>query len=334
MPSTIDGLLVQWGDRLFHPSNRMKASRTPVLGDAAIGQRAQVLRQRIRATVERRAPQVMVKVTGGGRGMGAIAAHLRYIAKSGRLPIEDDRGAVREGREALRAIADQWRLGGTRIPEVSERREAFNIMLSMPTGTDARVVRQAAREFAKAELVNHRYVMVLHTHQANPHVHISVRAEGRDGNRLNPRKEDLHRWRETFAEKLRDWGIAAEASSQATRGVTRRSLRGWERQPGAAARTGKKRGEHKTGPAARATRSGALKAWAEITKALAASPDPADRKLSKSIVAFVMQTEVAQAVQRMRNAQRQTELPGMTMDRARTAQRVPPEPNRGPDMSR
>jgi hypothetical protein len=276
----------------------------------------------------------MVKVTGGWRGMGAIAAHLRYISKAGRLQIEDDRGAVREGKEALRAIADQWRLGGTRIPEVSERREAFNIMLSMPTGTDARVVRQAAREFAKAELANHRYVMVLHTHQTNPHVHISVRAEGRDGKRLNPRKEDLHRWRETFAEKLRDWGIEAEASSQATRGVTRRSLRGWERQPGADARIGRKRSEHKSGPAARAARSGALQAWAEITKALAASPDPADRKLSKSIVAFVMQTEVAQAVQRMRAAQRQTELPSMSMDRARTTQRVPAEPNRGPDISR
>ena len=58
MPSTIDGLLVQWGDRLFYPSNRMTASRTPVLTDAAVRQRAQVLRQRIRATVERRAPQV------------------------------------------------------------------------------------------------------------------------------------------------------------------------------------------------------------------------------------------------------------------------------------
>lgn len=288
MPTAIDGLLVQWGDRLFYPSNRMKASRTPVLTAAAVGQRAQVLRKRIRATVERRAPQVMVKVTGGGRGMGAIAAHLRYIAKAGRLPIEDDRCAVREGKEALRAIADQWRFGGTRIPEVSERREAFNIMLSMPTGTDARVVQQAAREFAKAELANHRYVMVLHTHQANPHVHISVRAEGRDGKRLNPRKEDLHRWRESFAEKLRDWGIEAEASSQPTRGVSRRSLRGWERQPGAAARIGKKRSEYKSGPAARATRSDALQAWAEITKALAASPDPADRKLSKSIVDFMM----------------------------------------------
>ncbi len=180
------------GDRLFYPSNRMTASRTPVLTEAAVRQRARVLRQRIRATVERRAPQVMVKVTGGGRGMGAIAAHLRYIAKAGRLPIEDDRGAVREGREALRAIADQWRFGGMRIQEISERREAFNLVLSMPTGTDAHVVQQAAREFAKAELANHRYVMVLHTHQANPHVHISVRAEGRDGSgRLAPQPARL-----------------------------------------------------------------------------------------------------------------------------------------------
>jgi hypothetical protein len=32
------------------------------------------------------------------------------------------------------------------------------------------------------------------------------------GKRLNPRKADLHRWRETFAEKLRAWGVEAEAT--------------------------------------------------------------------------------------------------------------------------
>jgi hypothetical protein len=47
----------------------------------------------------------MVKVTGGGRGMAAIAAHLRYISKSGRLPFEDDRGERRQGREALLRIS-------------------------------------------------------------------------------------------------------------------------------------------------------------------------------------------------------------------------------------
>ena len=55
--------------------------------------------------------------------------------------------------------------------------------------------RKAAREFGQIELADHKYVMVLHDHQANPHVHISVRAESKHGKRLNPRKADLHRWR-------------------------------------------------------------------------------------------------------------------------------------------
>ena len=214
----IDGVLVEWGDRLFYGSNRIVRSRTPVLSGAMLSARANFLRHRIHAIVVRNAPQVMVKVTGGGRGMAVIAAHLRYISKSGRLPFEDDRGVVRDGPEALRDVIDQWRCGGGRIPERSERREAFNIMLSMPARTNPEILRNAVREFAKDEFGNHRYVMVLHTHQANPHVHLAVRAEGRDGRRLNPRKQNLRHWREVFAEKLRGWGIEAEASSKLTRG--------------------------------------------------------------------------------------------------------------------
>src|SRR5205085_8761633 len=117
-----------------------------------------------------------------------------------------------------RDLADDWRFGGSLIEDSSDRREAFNIMLSMPSGTDPASVQWAARAFARAELADHKYVMVLHDHQANPHVHISVRAESKHGKRLNPRKTDLQRWRETFAEKLRGWGVEAEASRQATRG--------------------------------------------------------------------------------------------------------------------
>ena len=107
----------------------------------------------------------MVKVTGGGRGMAALAAHLRYISKSGRLPFEDDRGVSREGKEALHDLGEQWRYGGSFIEETSHRREAFNIMLSMPSGTDPIIVQRVAREFAKAELGEHRYVMVLRDHR-------------------------------------------------------------------------------------------------------------------------------------------------------------------------
>ena len=175
--------------------------------------------------------------------------------------------------------------------------------------------------------------MVLHTHQANPHVHLSVRAAGCDGKRLNPRKEDLHRWRETFAEKLRHRGIEAEASSQATRGVSRRSLRAWERQPGAAAHPGR-RSEHKLGPTFRATRAGPMRTWSEISKALAASPEPADRQLSQAIVDFAMQTELARAAQRHRDERGQAELPGMAVEPGQGARQVRAEPNRGPDLSR
>ncbi len=217
----LDGVLVQWGERLFYPGNRIVGSpHTPRLS-ASVSQRAAAIRRHIHATVVRRAPQVMVKVTGGGRGMAAIAAHFRYITKNGQRSFEDDRGIVREGKEAMRDLAEQWRFGGSFIDETSPRREAFNIMLSMPRGTDPLIVQRAAREFAKAELGDHRYVMVLHDHQANPHVHISVRAESQLGKRLNPRKADLQRWRETFAEKLRGWGIEAEATRQATRGAIR-----------------------------------------------------------------------------------------------------------------
>ena len=106
----------------------------------------------------------MIKVTGGERGMRAIAAHFRYISKNGRLPIEDDRGSAAHGREALKDIEDQWRFGGPYLGPEGHRREAFNIMLSMPRGTDPLSVQRAAREFAKAEFANHRYVMVLHGH--------------------------------------------------------------------------------------------------------------------------------------------------------------------------
>ncbi len=165
-----------------------KRSREPRLRSALERrQRAAASGQRIEATVVRRAPQVMVKVTGGGRGMKAIAAHFRYISKNGRLEIEDDRGQTVRGKDAIRELADDWRFGGSLIEDVSARREAFNIMLSMPRGSaDALIVQRAAREFAQTELADHKYVMVLHDHQANPHVHISVRAESKRGKRLNP----------------------------------------------------------------------------------------------------------------------------------------------------
>jgi len=300
----IDGILVTWGDRLFYPGNRIvKGPPQPRLSGEAARQRAAAIRRRIEATVLRRAPQVMVKVTGGGRGMKAISAHFRYISKNGRLEIEDQRGETMRGKDTLRDLVDEWRFGGSLIPEDTEpghRREAFNIMLSMPRGIDPLTVQWAAREFAKAELADHKYVMVLHDHQANPHVHISVRAESKHGRRLNPRKTDLHRWRETFAAKLRERGIEAEATRQATRGAAQRYPALWQVKAGEGSRLQKQPPTLKHGASAQANRQAAQAAWRELATALATTGREEDRQLARSIEIFAsgMQRQDLSAPQR------------------------------------
>jgi hypothetical protein len=257
----VDGVLVQWGERLFYPANRIVKSLPAPRFDTMTRRKAAVIRERIEAMV-RRVPQVMVKVTGGGRGMGTIAAHFRYISKNGRLAIEDDRGVVRTGKEAVRD------------------------MLSMPAGTNAELLKKAAREFAQVEFAGHRYVMVLHEHQANPHVHLSVKAEGISGKRLNPRKANLHRWRGTFAEKLRGWGIEAEATRQTTRGEYRNHEPLWRLK---ARQDGRLRAlfaaDKPEPPASRS--ADAMACWGHILKALATSTVEGDQALAKHVSSFV-----------------------------------------------
>lgn len=289
---SVDGVLVQWGERLFYPFNRrVRSAAAPSLGSAP-SLRAALIRERI-DRVARRAPQVMVKVTGGGRGMRAIAAHFRYISKNGGLDIEDDRGEVRAGKEALGDLIEQWRFGGSLIEDVSHRREAFNIMLSMPIGTDAALLNRAVREFAQAELLGHRYVMVLHEHQANPHVHLSVRAQSATGKRLNPRKSDLHRWRETFAEKLRGWGIEADATRQASRGEGRNFDSLWRVKAQQEGRLRKPTTENRSGGSHFTSRAQAMHAWGHVLQALGESEVEDDRKLAKRVSSFVVHSPFA-----------------------------------------
>lgn len=230
--------------------------------------------------------------------MQAIAAHFRYISKNGRLDIENDQGETIRGKSAVHDLADEWRHGGSLIDEFGYRREAFNVMLSMPRGTDPLIVQKAAREFAQTELADHKYVMVLHDHQANPHVHISVRTESLSGRRLNPRKADLHRWRETFAEKLRGYGVEAEATRQATRGSNLSHPDLWQLKANEAGRLRKARPSVASGDKVRTSRTEALKGWLLIGRALAGSPDARDVKLAGSIAVFIQEATASWGAQK------------------------------------
>jgi len=286
-PETIEDVLVKWGERLFYPRVRFRDTRTPRLALPIGRDRAAYFRARIEATVLRRAPQVMVKVTGGGRGMKAIAAHFRYISRHGKLEMEDEFGRRSSGKEGVQDVLDEWRSAGTAIDEVGFRREALNIMLSMPRGADPLAVQAAARAFANAELADHRYVMVLHDHQANPHVHLSVRVESKHGLRLSPRKADLHRWREVFAEKLRALGIDAEATRQASRGDARSYPALWRLKAQADGRPTAAKPNRASGMRATAKGRPAEQAWIQIAAALEQSTASKDLQLAASIRRFV-----------------------------------------------
>ena len=178
---------------------------------------------RLQLTVSK-TPEVMVKISGGGKNMGAISAHFDYISRNGKVEIEDENGHIHKGSDEVKEAKDSWEKGRIGIPKKgSKRKEAFNIILSMPEGTDRESVKKAAREFAKLEFADHQYVFAAHEDEKHPHVHLSVKAVDRDGVRLNPRKADLQKWRESFAASLRDQGIAANATPRRARGVIRKA---------------------------------------------------------------------------------------------------------------
>lgn len=179
------------------------------------------------ARIIRRAPEVVVKITGKTMDAGHLRRHLDYISRNGKLTLEGPDGERHEGRAAVHDLAGAWAVELALEP--GRRRDSpvsRSIVLSMPAGTDPMRLHDAARAFAK-ETFEERfpYVFALHDEDRQPHVHLTVRVLGADGSRLNPRKADLALWRQTFAQALRDRGVEAEASPRRTRGVIRKAER-------------------------------------------------------------------------------------------------------------
>ncbi|MDI7776564.1 hypothetical protein [Asticcacaulis sp. EMRT-3] len=307
----VDGILVDWGASLFNqthpprPRPEAKSTLTGVKprrntkkatsgGTISTTDSAARIRKKLDA-IARRVPEVMVKISGGGNGMNQIKAHFDYISRNGQIALENQDGQIVEGRGEIDHLRDDWQTSGYRIKDETTTREAFNIVLSMPEGTDPHQLHKAARDFAKSEFAGHEYVMALHTFETDPdpeparhpHVHLSVKARSDAGVRMNPRKGDLQRWREGFAQSLRDHGVEAVATSRQVR---------LQRQRGTKTSVAKMRdrGEPldqigRSAPdlirakKAKFTQARIIEGYRHIATALATSDDGADRRLAMDL---------------------------------------------------
>ncbi|WP_434779307.1 relaxase/mobilization nuclease domain-containing protein [Neisseria sp. Ec49-e6-T10] len=170
-------------------------------------------------------PEVMVKVptrkSTNSKGMKGIRSHVDYISRNGQLELEDRDGHIIKGKKEINQHLADWKK--LNIPEKSKYREALNVVLSMPAGTDPVAVKNAARAFAQEQFEHHEYLFTQHLDQQHPHVHICVLMRDEYGKRMNPRKNDLFEWRVRFAEKLRDEGVLCAATKRQHRGRTQKS---------------------------------------------------------------------------------------------------------------
>lgn len=256
------------------------------------------------------APEVMVKINGRIRERRLLRAHLDYVSREGALEMEDQNGAVIAGRSAVRELADDW----SAIDEIDSRRRvdgslSHAMVLSMPSDTDAAIVRDAARAFAR-EVFSKRfdYAFVLHTDAPHPHVHLTIRSRGEDGERLHPSNAELWTWRRTFAQALRDRGVEAEATPRWARGVTRKAERYPLRKIREQHAAGKGRPSEMLRAAYHHAAGAAFLGQTELTPwerqiverqtkvrnlylqqaaELVRSPDPADQALGQKLEAFV-----------------------------------------------
>ncbi|MBR0758278.1 relaxase/mobilization nuclease domain-containing protein [Bradyrhizobium jicamae] len=208
------------------PNRRPRRAEWDIPDPAVPGRLTPAMRAKLERIV-RRAPEVMVKITGRTKGVAHLKSHLAYITRNGELDAETEQGATLAGHSGLKDLQERWEDdAGLDDKRRRDGSLSINIILSMPAGTDAVAVKDSARAFAiEAFGYNHDYVFVLHLDDKHPHVHLTVRSLGHDGKRLNPRKADLQAWRERFAGELGLRGIAAEATPRRTRGRVRKADR-------------------------------------------------------------------------------------------------------------
>lgn len=163
--------------------------------------------------VNKKLPQVVVKISGSSKGVNKAQSHADYIGQNGKVEIEDQDGNIYAGKNEQKDLLGAWGAMGMHDKhETGTRKEAFHFVFSMPKGTNPDAMKTAVRNLVKEEFDGHKFFMAQHLDTDSPHCHILLNATNDRGERLNPRKQDLHNYRLAFVAKLKEQGIEATAT--------------------------------------------------------------------------------------------------------------------------
>ncbi|MEW9612990.1 relaxase/mobilization nuclease domain-containing protein [Shinella sp. S4-D37] len=127
---------------------------------------------------------------------------------------------IKRGSSVKEKADGIWRAWSSHIRTV-EPRNAFHIIFSARAGTDPQAMTRAVRDFLSEQVAGHRWITAHHPDTGHVHVHAMISARDDVGNALRLTKPELYEWRERFAAKAREQGIAMVATRRADVAATR-----------------------------------------------------------------------------------------------------------------
>lgn len=245
----------------------------------------QSLRFIARKIAYKRNIEVMVKVTGHSKAGVNLKSHIDYITRNKKIEIENESGAVFNGKEDTKRLIKQWE-DSISAEKKHYGNDAIHLMLSMPPEIKPEAVKNATRDFLKKNYHNHDYFFVLHTDSdgGNPHTHCVIKTLDYNNERLKqPNRIVLQKMREAFAAEMQNQGVEnAEATPRKSRGVTKQSEKILIRKTDLLIEK-----ENKKQPSELILTAENKKAWLDATQALAEEGNKEDRELSKEIRLFI-----------------------------------------------
>jgi len=126
-----------------------------------------------------------------------------------------------ENSAPVKKLANEvWEQWSPHIRTV-EPRNAFHVVFSARAGTDEPAMIRAVRDFLSEQVPGHRWMTAHHPETGHVHIHAMIAARDDLGKPLRLTKPELFEWRERFAAKAREHGIAMVATRRSDLAATR-----------------------------------------------------------------------------------------------------------------